>query len=69
MSNVYYVGSEPLTFDSIELILTQNMKLELSQEVRERIQSMCFQQHHQPDNDGTHLVTDTTGMAFHQVFL
>lgn len=38
MSNVYYVGSEPLTFDSIELILTQNMKLELSQEVRERIQ-------------------------------
>lgn len=40
MSNVYYVGSEPLTFDSIELILTQNMKLELSQEVRERIQRL-----------------------------
>ena len=30
MSNVYYVGSEPLSFEGIERILTQNMKLELS---------------------------------------
>ena len=38
MSNVYYVGSEPLSFEGIERILTQNMKLELSPEVKERIQ-------------------------------
>ena len=38
MSNVYYVGSEPLSFEGIERILTQNMKLELSLEVKERIQ-------------------------------
>ena len=35
MSNVYYVGSEPLSFEGIERILTQNMKLELSLEVKE----------------------------------
>ena len=39
MGNVYYVGSEPLTFESIEQILTQNMKLELTPEVRARIQN------------------------------
>ena len=39
MSNVYYVGSEPLTFESIEQILTQNMKLELTPEVRDRIRN------------------------------
>ena len=38
MSNVYYVGSEPLSFEGIERILTQNMQLELSLEVKERIQ-------------------------------
>ena len=38
MSNVYYVGSEPLSFEGVERILTQNMKLELSLEVKERIQ-------------------------------
>lgn len=37
MSNVYYVGSEPLSFEGIERILTQNMKLELSPEVKEQI--------------------------------
>lgn len=38
MSNVYYVGSESLTFGSIEKILTENMKLELSSDVKDRIQ-------------------------------
>lgn len=38
MSNVYYVGSESLTFESIEKILTENMKLELSSDVKDRIQ-------------------------------
>ncbi|MEG1749505.1 MAG: aromatic amino acid lyase, partial [Tannerellaceae bacterium] len=37
MSNVYYVGTEPLTFERIERILNDNMKLELTEEVRERI--------------------------------
>jgi hypothetical protein len=26
-NNVYYVGSEPLTFERIEKILTENMRL------------------------------------------
>ncbi|MDR3142237.1 MAG: histidine ammonia-lyase [Tannerellaceae bacterium] len=36
-SNVYYVGSEPLTFERIEKVLTGNMRLELTPEVAERI--------------------------------
>ncbi len=36
--NIYYVGSEPLTFESIERILSGNMKLELTAEVKDRIQ-------------------------------
>lgn len=38
MGNVHYVGAEPLTFERIEEILTGNMKLELTPEVKERIQ-------------------------------
>ena len=38
MGNVHYVGAEPLTFERIEEILTGNMKLELTLEVKERIQ-------------------------------
>ncbi|MDR1403272.1 MAG: histidine ammonia-lyase [Tannerellaceae bacterium] len=37
-SNVYYIGSEPLTFECIEKILTENMRLELTAEVAARIQ-------------------------------
>ena len=37
MGNVHYVGAEPLTFERIEEILTGNMKLELTPEVKERI--------------------------------
>ena len=36
MGNVHYVGAEPLTFERIEEILTGNMKLELTPEVKER---------------------------------
>ncbi|MDR0939894.1 MAG: histidine ammonia-lyase [Mediterranea sp.] len=36
--NVYYVGSRELTFESIERILTENMRLELAPEVVARIQ-------------------------------
>ena len=38
MSNVYYVGSESLTFEAIERILNENIKLEMTQEVKDRIQ-------------------------------
>ena len=38
MGNVHYVGAELLTFERIEEILTGNMKLELTPEVKERIQ-------------------------------
>lgn len=40
MGNVHYVGAEPLTFERIEEILTGNMKLELTLEVKERIQPL-----------------------------
>lgn len=35
--NVYYVGSEPLTFENIERVLTENLRLELKPEVVQRI--------------------------------
>ena len=38
MSNVYKIGSGDLTFDIIEKIINENMKLELSPEAVERIQ-------------------------------
>ena len=38
MNNVYYVGSESLTFEAIEQILNENIKLEMTQEVKDRIQ-------------------------------
>jgi histidine ammonia-lyase len=37
MKNVYYIGSGELTFDSIERIINENLKLELAPEAKERI--------------------------------
>ena len=38
MNNVYYVGSGDLTFELIERIINENLKLELAPEARLRIQ-------------------------------
>ena len=38
MKNVYHVGSGELTFDIIERIINENLKLELAPEAKERIQ-------------------------------
>lgn len=38
MNNVYYVGSGELTFDLIERIINENLKLELAPEAKQRIQ-------------------------------
>ena len=38
MKNVYHVGSGELTFDIIERIINENLKLELASEAKERIQ-------------------------------
>ena len=38
MKNVYQIGSSELTFDIIERIINENLKLELASEARERIQ-------------------------------
>ena len=38
MNNVYYVGSGELTFDIIERIINENLKLELAPEAKLRIQ-------------------------------
>lgn len=38
MDKVFYIGAESLTFEQIEEILTQNVKLELSDEAKQRIQ-------------------------------
>ena len=38
MNNVYYVGSGQLTFELIERIINENLKLELAPEARQRIQ-------------------------------
>lgn len=38
MNNVYQIGSGELTFDIIERIINENLKLELASEARERIQ-------------------------------
>lgn len=34
MKNVYYVGSDELTFELIERIINENLKLELAPELR-----------------------------------
>ena len=36
MNNVYQIGSGELTFDIIERIINENLKLELASEARER---------------------------------
>jgi histidine ammonia-lyase len=38
MKNIYYIGSAPLTFDVVERIINENLKLELSSEAKTRIQ-------------------------------
>ena len=38
MNNVYQIGSGELTFDIIERIINENLKLDLASEARERIQ-------------------------------
>ncbi len=38
MKNVYQIGSGDLTFDIIERIINENLKLELAPEAKERIQ-------------------------------
>lgn len=38
MKNVYYIGSGKLTFDVIERIINENLKLELAPEAKIRIQ-------------------------------
>ena len=38
MKNVYQVGSGPLTFDIVERIINENLKLELAPEAKVRIQ-------------------------------
>ena len=38
MKNVYYVGSGELTFEIIERIINENLKLELAPEAKLRIQ-------------------------------
>ena len=38
MKNVYHIGSGELTFDIIERIINENLKLELAPEAKERIQ-------------------------------
>ena len=37
MNNVYYVGSGELTFDLIERIINENLKLELAPEAKLRV--------------------------------
>ena len=37
MKNIYYIGKNELTFDDLERIVNENIKLELSQEAKERI--------------------------------
>ena len=63
MSNVYYVGSEPLSFEGIERILTQNMKLELSPEVKERIQRCRGYLDHKIEQQEGPLYGITTGFG------
>ena len=36
--NVYLIGSEDLTFEIIERIINENLKLELAPEAKERIE-------------------------------
>src|SRR5690554_4335635 len=38
MKNIYYIGEKELTLDDLKWIITENIKLELSPEAKERIQ-------------------------------
>ena len=40
MKNVYQIGSGDLTFDIIERIINENLKLELAPEAKDRIQEL-----------------------------
>ena len=38
MKNIYYIGKKDLTLEDLEWIITNNIKLELSEEAKQRIQ-------------------------------
>jgi len=38
MKNIYYIGKGELTLDDLEWIITENIKVELAPEAKERIQ-------------------------------
>ena len=38
MKNIYYIGKEDLSFETLEWIIKENINVELSPEAKERIQ-------------------------------
>jgi len=63
MKNVYYVGSGNLTFDIIEKIINKNLKLELAQEAKERIQKCRDYLDKKIESQKTPLYGITTGFG------
>ena len=61
MKNVYQIGSGELTFDIIERIINENLKLELASEARERIQKCRDYLDKKIANSDTPLYGITTG--------
>ena len=63
MKNVYQIGSGELTFDIIERIINENLKLELASEARERIQKCRDYLDKKIVNSDTPLYGITTGFG------
>ena len=63
MKNVYQIGSGELTFDIIERIINENLKLELASEARERIQKCRDYLDKKIANSDTPLYGITTGFG------
>lgn len=63
MKNVYQIGSSELTFDIIERIINENLKLELASEARERIQKCRDYLDKKIVNSDTPLYGITTGFG------
>ena len=63
MKNVYYVGSGELNFEIIEQIINKNMKLELSLQVKERIQKCRDYLDHKIESQTTPMYGITTGFG------
>ena len=63
MNNVYQIGSGELTFDIIERIINENLKLELASEARERIQKCRDYLDKKIANSDTPLYGITTGFG------